>query len=91
MCSALTGYHLQGGSGEDVVIVNAKDLAQPLAQISELLQTLLDHLLALGDILGNSSFVLSDAGGTLGLIELHLGQGKITMFPFLLQGSHKHN
>ena len=71
--SKLTGYLLQSGEGEDVVVMNAKHLAQLLAQLCELLETLLDHLLSLRNALGHGGFVFPDAGGRLCLKELHLG------------------
>lgn len=74
--SEITGYLFQCGSGEDVVIVNAKRFPQLLAQICQLLQTLLNHLFSLRDILGNSSFMFPDARRTLRLIEVHLRQVK---------------
>lgn len=80
--SEFTRYLLQGSCGEDVVIVKTERFAKLLAQIDQLLQTLLNHLLPLGDVLGNRSFVFPDAGRTLSLIELHLEVTK-TDLPFL--------
>lgn len=68
----ITSYLFQSVSREDVVIVNSESFPQLLAQIRQLLQALLNHLLSLGDILGHSSFVFPDAGRALRLIELHL-------------------
>lgn len=70
--SEITGYLPQRGRGEDVVIVNAECFAQLLAQIGQLLQTLLDLLLPLGNVLGHSSFVFPDAGSAFRFIELYL-------------------
>lgn len=52
--------------------MKAKGFSQLLAQIGQLLQTLLNLPLSLGDILSHSSFVFPDARRTLRLIELHL-------------------
>lgn len=67
-----TGYLFHGVGGEDVVVVQAKGFAQLLAQIHQLLQTLLDHLLPLGHVLCHGGLLLSDAGRALRLVELHL-------------------
>lgn len=69
---SFTGYLFHSVGGEDVVIMQAKRFAQLLAQIHQLLQTLLDHLLPLGHVLGNGCFLFSDAGCALRLVELHL-------------------
>lgn len=59
--SDFTSYLFQCGSGEDVVIVNAKSFPQLLAQICQLLQTLLNHLFPLRDLLSHSCFMFPDA------------------------------
>lgn len=74
--SEITRDLLYGGSGEDVVIVKAKCFAQLLAQLDKLLETLLNHLLSLRNVLGHSTFMFPNAGCTLGLIKLHLETGK---------------
>ena len=74
--SELTRDLFQGGGGEDVVVVNAESFPQLLAQICQLLQTLLDLLLSLGDVLGHGRLMSPDAGRTLCLIELHLRSDK---------------
>lgn len=63
---------LQGGSGEDVEIVKAEGFAELLAQIRQLLQTLLNLLLSLGHVLGHGSLLFTDTGGALRLVKLHL-------------------
>lgn len=68
----ITSDLLQRGGGEHVVIVDAERFAHLLAQVGQLLQTLLHLLLSLGNILGHGSFVLPDAGRALRLVELHL-------------------
>lgn len=52
--------------------MNAKSFPQLLAQIRQPLQTLLNHLLSLGDVFGHSSFMFPDARRTLCFVELHL-------------------
>lgn len=60
------------GCGENIVVMNAEDFAQLLAQIIEFLQTLFNHLFSLRNILNHRRFVLSDAGCTLCLNKLNL-------------------
>lgn len=78
LTKGLTGYLFHGVGGEDVVVMQAKCFAQLLAQIHQLLQTLLDHFLPLGHVLGHSGLLFSHAGRTLRLVELHL-QGQHTV------------
>lgn len=53
--------------------MKAKRFPQLLAEIQQLLKTLLHHLLSPGDVLRRGSFMFPDGGRALGLIKLHLG------------------
>lgn len=68
----LTSNLFERGCGKNVVVMNAEDFAQLLAQIIEFLQTLFNHLFSLRHILSHRGFVLSDAGCTLSLKKFNL-------------------
>lgn len=78
----LTSYLFECGCGENVVVMNAEDFAQLLAQIIEFLQTLFNHLFSLRHILSHRGFVLSDAGCTLSLKKFNLQWGIVIITDF---------
>lgn len=86
--NGLTSNLFECGCGENVVVMNAENFAQLLAQIIEFLQTLFNHLLSLRDVLGHRGFVLSDAGRTLSLNKFNLQWGMVIIADFAYSIQH---